>query len=165
MATGEIKIYLRHTSDKRFGLYEEGETTALATFDTSDQAREWVENYAKELGASQVKETFQTDYFQGKNVVVTGAFPNKVRADVENELRNLGANVQKAVSGTTNYLICGDRVGARKTQAAENMKVPMLNRKDYEALRDSTREAPVVVKPKLTHEEYLASIPESYGEW
>lgn len=104
----------------------------------------------------------------GKNVVVTGTFPGKLRPEVEQSLRALGANVQKSVGGTTDYLICGNKVGARKTQAAESFGVKMLNLEDYKAIMrgEDTREVePVVIKPKMTHEEYIASIPENYGGW
>jgi DNA ligase (NAD+) len=104
----------------------------------------------------------------GKNVVVTGTFPGKLRPAVEQSLRDLGANVQKAVGSTTDYLFCGAKVGERKTRAAESFGVKMLNLDDYKAIMrgDDTRaEEPVVIKPKMTHEEYIASIPENYGGW
>ena len=103
----------------------------------------------------------------GKNIVVTGTFPGKLRPDVEQSLRVLGANVQKAVGSTTDYLFCGNKVGERKTRDAERFGVKMLNLEDYKAIMrgDDTREDAPVIKPKMTHEEYIASIPENYGGW
>ena len=105
---------------------------------------------------------------EGKNVVVTGTFPGKLRPEVEQSLASLGAAVQKTVTGRTDFLICGTKVGARKTEAAEALGVKMLNLEDYKAIMrgDDVRETgPVVIKPKLTHAEYIASIPENYGGW
>ena len=106
-------------------------------------------------------------FVNGKTVVVTGTFPGQLRPEVERTLAELGAIVQKSVNSRTDYLICGIKVGARKTQAAENMGVKMLNLKDYKAIREHRMgdPEPVVIKPKLTHAEYIASIPESYGDW
>lgn len=109
-------------------------------------------------------------FVKGKTVVVTGTFPGQLRPEVERTLTDLGAIVQKSVNSRTDYLICGSKVGARKTQAAEDMEVKMLNLDDYKLIRAGAKaygltEEPVVIKPKLTHAEYIASIPESYGDW
>jgi len=109
-----------------------------------------------------------TSFVAGKNVVVTGTFPGKLRPEVERSLAALGANIQKAVNNSTDYLICGMKVGARKTGAAEALGVNMLNLDDYKAIINGTNvpdEEPVVIKPKMTHAEYIASIPENYGGW
>lgn len=106
------------------------------------------------------------EFFKGKNVVVTGVMKTS-RAEVELKLTRAGANVQKAVGRSTDYLICGQKVGARKTQAAEALGVKMLNREDYYAIKagSAVGAEPVVVKPKLTHAEFVASLPEDYGSW
>lgn len=105
-------------------------------------------------------------FVKGKNVVVTGTFPGQLRPDVERELASLGAVIQKSVNYRTDYLICGNKVGARKTQAAETLGIKMLNLDDYRLIqRGMDSEEPVVIKPKMTHEEYIASIPENYGGW
>lgn len=133
---------------------------------TLEIAKQAAVDFAIKHGVKLTEKNMNTEYFKGKNVVVTGAFPKYgTRTVVEDMLRKMGANVQAAVVSTTDFLICGDKVGARKTQAAEVRSVKMLNRADFEAIVNATPEAPVVVKPKLTHEEYIASIPENYGGW
>lgn len=106
------------------------------------------------------------NFFKGKNVVVTGRM-NKPRYDIEAELTKVGAYVQKAVNGNTDYLICGADVGAAKTKAAEMRGVAMLNRDDYR--KAMAGQVPGVIaepiKPKMTHEEFIASLPETYGDW
>lgn len=104
---------------------------------------------------------------KGKNVVVTGRM-RTTRAVVESELIRLGANVQRAVTRSTDYLICGADVGERKTRAAEALGVKMLNADDYRAILEGRTveiEAAPVIKPKMTHAEFVASLPDDYGAW
>lgn len=57
--------------------------------------------------------------FTGKSVVVTGSFKSMKRKEVEDRLTSLGANVRSSVSGTTDYLIVGDKPGSKYTKAME----------------------------------------------
>lgn len=106
-------------------------------------------------------------FFKDKRVVITGRM-GATRQVIYAQLTAVGAVVQKAVDNHTDYLICGKDVGATKTRAAEAIGVKMLNANDYYQLMDkdhAMRSASYEVKPKLTHEEYVASLPETYGGW
>ena len=48
----------------------------------------------------------------------------------------LGARVQTAVSGSTDYLICGENVGATKIKKAERMGVAILTESQYITMVD-----------------------------
>jgi DNA ligase (NAD+) len=67
----------------------------------------------------------------GKNLVFTGKMQRGSREAMQAEARRLGANVQSAVSGTTHYLICGEKVGASKRQKAAQLGVHMLSEDEY----------------------------------
>ncbi|KJS32615.1 MAG: DNA ligase [Desulfatitalea sp. BRH_c12] len=67
----------------------------------------------------------------GKNIVFTGKMGQGSREDMEAEARRLGANVQSAVSRTTDYLICGEKVGAAKKSKASQLGVQMLSEEEY----------------------------------
>ena len=67
----------------------------------------------------------------GKGVVFTGTMENGSRKDMEENARALGANVQKAVTGKTDYLVCGAKVGAKKTQKAQDLGVTVLTEQAY----------------------------------
>lgn len=127
-------------------------------------AESWANSYFKPKHIERVNGV--DNFFKGKRVVVTGRM-HKTRSEIEAELSAVGAIVQKAVNGSTDYLICGADVGERKTRAAEALKVKMLNRDDYrQAMSGATMAAAVhTIKPKLTHEEFVASLPETYGDW
>ncbi|WP_455233316.1 helix-hairpin-helix domain-containing protein [Geopseudomonas aromaticivorans] len=70
----------------------------------------------------------------GKNVVFTGTMTSGSRDDMENGARALGANVQSSVNGKTNYLICGAKVGASKTEKAAALGVTVITEAEYLAM-------------------------------
>ena len=48
----------------------------------------------------------------------------------------LGAQVQSSVSGKTDLLICGEKVGPTKIAKAEKLGIRVIREKDYNALLD-----------------------------
>jgi len=67
----------------------------------------------------------------GKNLVFTGKMQRGSRETMQAEARRLGANVQSAVSGTTDFLICGEKVGAAKKDKAAQLGVQTLSEDEY----------------------------------
>ncbi len=70
----------------------------------------------------------------GKGVVFSGKMVQGTRDAMQAQARALGANVQTAVSGKTDYLVCGTNVGAAKIAKAEKLGVTMLSEGDYLAM-------------------------------
>jgi DNA ligase (NAD+) len=70
----------------------------------------------------------------GKNVVFSGKMQRGSREDMQAEARRLGAHVQSAVSSTTDYLICGEKVGATKRERATQLGVRTLSEEEYDQL-------------------------------
>jgi bifunctional non-homologous end joining protein LigD len=64
--------------------------------------------------------------FDGVNVVVTGVIDGLSRDMAETLLRQAGAHVQRAVTGTTAVLVCGGKVGNRKKSDAERLGVRIM---------------------------------------
>lgn len=80
----------------------------------------------------------------GLNVVVTGAIVGESRRSAEGKLQDAGAIIQSAVTTKTDLLVTGDRVGARKTDAARKFGVRViawedLDRPERAAARDAGR--------------------------
>ena len=48
----------------------------------------------------------------------------------------LGAQVQSSVSGKTDLLICGEKVGPTKIAKAEKLGIRVIRERDYNALLD-----------------------------
>ncbi|MFZ1985749.1 MAG: BRCT domain-containing protein [Desulfatitalea sp.] len=67
----------------------------------------------------------------GKNLVFTGKMQRGSREAMQAEARRLGANVQSAVSSTTDFLICGEKVGAAKKDKAAQLGVQTLSEDEY----------------------------------
>ncbi len=70
----------------------------------------------------------------GKNLVFTGKMQAGSREDMQAVARQLGAHVQSAVSGNTDLLICGEKVGAAKMEKAAKLGVTILSEAEYHQL-------------------------------
>ena len=67
----------------------------------------------------------------GKAVVFSGKMVRGSRAAMQAEARELGARVQTAVSSNTDYLVCGENVGAKKIAKARELGLTVLTEADY----------------------------------
>jgi DNA ligase (NAD+) len=70
----------------------------------------------------------------GKGVVFTGKMNKGSRSELQAEARQLGARVQSAVSGSTDYLVCGKKVGRSKIAKAEKLGVQIITEDAYRNL-------------------------------
>jgi DNA ligase (NAD+) len=73
----------------------------------------------------------------GKGMVFTGKMQRGNREEMQNEARRYGANVQTAVSGKTDYLVCGENVGQNKIQKAQSVGAKIISEKEYYGLLES----------------------------
>lgn len=67
----------------------------------------------------------------GKGVVFTGTMVHGTREALQADARAQGAVVQTAVSGKTDYLVCGQKVGQRKLEKAAALGVTVLSEAEY----------------------------------
>ncbi len=70
----------------------------------------------------------------GKGIVFSGKMVHGSRQAMQTEAAALGARVLTAVSGTTDYLVCGENVGATKKTKAEKLGVTLLTEEQYRAM-------------------------------
>lgn len=85
------------------------------------------ENFIQDL--SSVKEC--DTVFYNKKVVISGVFEDwPVRNDLAAKLKSLGANVQSAVSKTTDILIIGNNPGPAKLQQAQQYEIKIIEEKE-----------------------------------
>lgn len=66
----------------------------------------------------------------GKHVVFTGKMRGS-REEMQEEARTLGALVQSAVNAKTDYLVCGENVGAAKLTKARQLGTVVLGEEEY----------------------------------
>lgn len=67
----------------------------------------------------------------GKQVVFTGSMEQGSRSDMEKQAKSLGAKVGKSVTGNTDILVTGLKVGETKINAAREKGVKVMNEQDY----------------------------------
>lgn len=70
----------------------------------------------------------------GKKLVFTGKMTGGSREEMQAAARKLGAVVQTSVSGATDFLICGEKVGASKLDKANRLGVKILTEEEYSEL-------------------------------
>ena len=75
--------------------------------------------------------TAKTGALTGKTICFTGTMVKGSRKDMEAGAKALGATVTSSVSSKTDYLVCGDGVGASKTAAAAKHGVKVLSETEY----------------------------------
>jgi DNA ligase (NAD+) len=80
--------------------------------------------------AGEIRNAAQTSPLAGKHVVFTGKMRGS-REDMQEQARALGALVQSAVNAKTDFLVCGENVGAAKTAKARQFGTAVLQEDEY----------------------------------
>jgi DNA ligase (NAD+) len=70
----------------------------------------------------------------GKLIVFTGAMQQGSREEMKKQAKLLGARVGDSITGKTDMLVCGEKVGPAKLKKAESLGVGLLSEADYLAL-------------------------------
>ena len=79
----------------------------------------------------QTEQSENSSPIAGKLVVFTGAMTQGARGDMEKQAKLLGAKVGKSVSGKTDFLVTGEKVGENKTKAARDKGVKVISEEEY----------------------------------
>lgn len=78
------------------------------------------------------EKTENTSPIAGKTIVFTGSMQHGKRDDMKKEAKTIyQAIVASSVTGKTDYLVCGDKVGKAKITAAESKGVTVISEEDY----------------------------------
>ncbi|HHZ71061.1 MAG TPA: DNA ligase [Methylococcaceae bacterium] len=75
----------------------------------------------------------------GKKIVFTGTMRQSRRAMQEQAVA-LGCEIPSSISQLTDYLVCGENVGANKIARAINFSVKVVSESDWESLIDESKE-------------------------
>jgi DNA ligase (NAD+) len=67
----------------------------------------------------------------GKTIVFTGTMIRGSRGDMTKQAKALGATVGSSVTSSTNILVCGEKVGAAKINAAKKNDTVILTEEEY----------------------------------
>ena len=74
--------------------------------------------------------------FKGKKFVVSGVFEYYSREGIKSEIESFGGIIISSVSSKTNFLVAGDGTGPSKKNKAIDLKIPILNEKDFLNLKE-----------------------------
>ena len=74
--------------------------------------------------------------FKGKKFVVSGVFEHYSREGIKSEIESFGGIIINSVSSKTNFLVAGDGTGPSKKTKAIDLKIPILNEKDFLNLKE-----------------------------
>ena len=74
--------------------------------------------------------------FKGKKFVVSGVFEHYSREGIKSEIESFGGIIISSVSSKTNFLVAGDGTGPSKKNKAIDLKIPILNEKDFLNLKE-----------------------------
>jgi len=72
-----------------------------------------------------------SDALQGKTFVVSGVFSNFSREEIKNHIEQHGGKVSSSISGKTDYLVAGDKMGPEKLKKAEKLGVAIISEDEY----------------------------------
>ncbi|BHH84725.1 BRCT domain-containing protein [Desulforhopalus sp. 52FAK] len=72
-----------------------------------------------------------TSSVSGMTIVFTGTMRKGGRDEMKQQAKNLGAKVGSSITGKTDLLVCGAKVGASKMKKAEDLGVKILSEDEY----------------------------------
>ena len=88
-------------------------------------------NLERTLLVSEQMESGEISAIFGKLIVFTGAMKLGSRTDMQAEAKKLGAKIGSAVTGKTDYLVTGEKVGASKISTAESKGIKVISEDEY----------------------------------
>ncbi len=83
---------------------------------------------------SELKEERADSPILGKQIVFTGTMIHGKRSEMQTEAKKLGAKVGSSVTGKTDFLVTGTKVGAAKIEAAKKKGTKVLTEDEYLAI-------------------------------
>lgn len=120
-------------------LHEIGGIVAKSVHDffETDENRDVIEalrNHGVNLEQQKIRTGPQP--FAGKSFVVTGTLQNYSRDSINDKIKRLGGKAASSVSKNTDYVVCGENAGSKRTKA-ESLGVPILTEDEFDDLAES----------------------------
>ena len=110
-----------------------GEKTAVVVYDYfhTDSHRRLVERLRAAGLQMALAETRLSDTLAGKTFVVSGVFEHYSRDEIKQSVEAHGGKLSSSISGKTDYLLAGERMGPEKRRKAEKLGVAILDETSY----------------------------------
>lgn len=129
-----IDALMDATVDELAQVEDIGEKTAIAIFDYfhTDSHRRLVERLRTAgLQFERAASTQCSTILEGKIFVVSGVFEHYSRDEIKQSVENHGGKISSSISGKTDYLLAGERMGPEKLRKAEKLGVSILDEATY----------------------------------
>ncbi len=115
---------------------EVGEKIARAVYDyfNVEENKEIVsrlKNKGVSLTSSSMTSTPVGNALEGKNIVISGSFENYSREEIKLLIEQHGGKNVSSISGKTDYLVAGDKIGPSKLEKAQNLNVKIINEGEF----------------------------------
>ncbi len=135
---GDIDSLMNATALELAMVEDVGEVTANAVSEwfARPEHREIVERLRR-AGLQMKVETSQVvDRLGGRTFVVSGVFDNFSRDEIKTHIEQHGGRVSGSLSGKTDFLLAGEKMGPEKRKKAEKLNIPIISESDYLAMVD-----------------------------
>lgn len=116
-----------------------GEITSRSVEQGLSEIRETLEHLLNigfniEKSALASAEKRESGPLYGRYMVFSGKMVQGSREDMQAKARKLGANVQTSVNSKTDFLVCGENVGASKLDKARKLGVQIISEADFDQM-------------------------------
>ena len=110
-----------------------GEKTAQFIYDyfRDERHRQLVERLRAAGLKMTIVEIRLSDALVGKTFVVSGVFSRFSRDEIKADIEQHGGKVSSSISGKTDYVLAGEKMGPEKLKKAEKLGVPIISEDDY----------------------------------
>ena len=72
-----------------------------------------------------------SNVLQGKTFVVSGVFSRFSRDEIKAHVEQHGGKISGSISGKTDYLLAGEKMGPEKLKKAEKLGIPIISEEEY----------------------------------
>ncbi len=100
-----------------------------------------------------------SNVLSGVSIVISGSFERHTRDELKALIELNGGKNLSAVSGTTDYLLAGDKIGPAKLQKATKLGVKIISESDFEQMISNGCVESVEEKDNTTSEEPKQNLP------
>ena len=126
---------MRASLDELASVDDVGEKTAAVIYDYLRDPRH--QQLISRLQGYGLQFQVNSDNYQmsneldGKSFVVSGVFSRFSRDEIKAHIQQHGGKVVSAISGKTDYLLAGEKMGPEKLKKAEKLGVPIISEDQY----------------------------------
>ena len=115
-----------------------GEKTAQVVYDYFKDERHWnIIRRLRQAGLQMaVVEERSGSQLEGLSFVVSGVFSRFSRDEIKAHIEQHGGKNVGSISGKTDYVLAGEKMGPEKRKKAEKLNVPIISEEEYLAMVD-----------------------------